>query len=105
MGFMASHWGRLTGIECGRYCSWTLWLKCLPSGPATPEPEGRGWVVNSATVSKSTNSTKPQRRQGRMFSPLLALRAGEAKGLFELEIRKQTVLWYAVGDSCSPFRG
>src|SRR5258708_16146480 len=31
----------------------TLWLKRLPSGPAAPEPEGRGWVVNFATVSYS----------------------------------------------------
>src|SRR5258708_16960738 len=29
----------------------TLWLKRLPSGPAEPEPEGRGWVVSFATVS------------------------------------------------------
>jgi hypothetical protein len=30
----------------------TLWLKRLPSGPAEPEPQGRGWVVNFATVYK-----------------------------------------------------
>src|SRR5260221_9011404 len=37
------------GLPCGP----TLWLKRLPSGPAAPEPEGRGWVVNFATVSYS----------------------------------------------------
>src|SRR5258708_31854000 len=35
-------------------CGPTLWLKRLPSGPAEPEPQGRGWVVDFATVSKSS---------------------------------------------------
>ena len=43
------------GLPCGP----TLWLKRLPSGPATPEPEGRGWLVNFATVSKA-HSSKPE---------------------------------------------
>src|SRR5260370_38868559 len=31
----------------------TLWLKCLPSGPAEPEPEGRGWLILQQFLSSS----------------------------------------------------
>ncbi len=38
--------------------SWTLWLKCRPSGPAAPEPEG-GWVYRCKPQASdgSVNST------------------------------------------------
>src|SRR5258706_14746570 len=56
-GFMASHGvvlpvvGDVAAIAarpCGSRalpCGPTLWLKRQPSGPATPEPQGRGWSL------------------------------------------------------------
>src|SRR5258708_11693797 len=49
----------------------TLWLKRLPSGPAEPEPQGRGWVGNFATVSNLTGVRGYLKLCGlRCFSPL-----------------------------------
>src|SRR5258708_15656497 len=63
---------QLDPVAQGLPCGPTLWLKCLPSGPAAPEPQGRGWMVNFATVSKSPDNSIPAGPSSEDLRPPLA---------------------------------